>query len=264
MSLRMKNFCTSKLSLVLQRARHGLDERVSSQMDSAQAATLSTAPEILHRERIMESADPIMRLDDATSAAEPPSLLSPDQILQLQESMSTVRSAAVGTTSAPPESGTSPCLFIIEPLHELADPYISNCATTADIQQPATLSVPALRKVNANTNLLNGVRSRRKVTRVRPDSVVHPSISRASSMRRGEDRQSIMGKADYRVGGIKGPACLTRCDSESEKHNVEPDIDDDELSRQEFNKKVDTFISKFKRNLTMQRQESLNRLLGLY
>lgn len=41
-----------------------------------------------------------------------------------------------------------------------------------------------------------------------------------------------------------------------------PRPDDHELSRQEFEQRVDTFICKFKRNLTMQRQDSLNRLLG--
>lgn len=40
-------------------------------------------------------------------------------------------------------------------------------------------------------------------------------------------------------------------------------LDDNELSRQEFKQRVDTFIFKFKRSLTMQREDSLNRLLGL-
>lgn len=39
--------------------------------------------------------------------------------------------------------------------------------------------------------------------------------------------------------------------------------DDYALNRQEFNQRVETFICKFKGNLTMQRRDSFNRLLGL-
>ncbi|KAH7291252.1 hypothetical protein KP509_29G008400 [Ceratopteris richardii] len=241
---------------------YGLARRIPSQVESAQAETRSISPETLHRQTTNQSRDQIMQLKDATSAARSPSsaaaVPSLDQVLQLQDAMSTVGFAPTDTSLAPPESGASPRLFIIEPLDELAEPDMSYCCKTADVHEAAIVSVPRLRKVDANTDLLHGVRARRKVARVRPDSVLHPSISHARSMRRAEDRRCITRRADCALGRNESAASLSGRDEESEKHSSEADMNDDELSHQEFNMKVDTFISKFKRKLTMQREEPLN------
>eukprot|EP00250_Pteridium_aquilinum_P007938 c17544_g1_i1 orf=146-1420(+) len=136
-----------------------------------------------------------------------------------------------------PKCTPAPSLFTIEPLTEVLQEATEH--QIGNDRSDAHLSKSPLRKVTSRADLFR--------------STVHTCASLKDSMKAGiaqqNNEQSVQVVAEKR--GADQAAKLAGED------------DDNELSGQEFNERVDTFISKFKRNLTMQRQDSLNRLLGL-
>lgn len=133
-----------------------------------------------------------------------------------------------------PKRVLAPSLFTIEPLNELVQTTESYTICDDEAHIDKNLLHPLRKVASRAVNLHRSMEA-------------HAGTFKNSMKKENEESLQLV---------------LAKQDGDVEKANGEGEHDDS-LSRQEFNERVDTFISKFKRNLTMQRQDSLNRLLGL-
>ncbi|KAI5066067.1 hypothetical protein GOP47_0018691 [Adiantum capillus-veneris] len=168
------------------------------------------------------------------------------------------------TPAAPsPTPPSPPSLFTIEPLDEL----VKSMQTHQTPFREAQISRHPLRKVATKVDLVQAVRARRRKesTPIIDDKPTTNQQKSGRSMKGVKEKHGITSGKEYnkvhsqsmkqgKVAGGGGGVELVWGRED----------DDNELSRQEFNERVDTFICKFKRSLTMQRKNSVNRLLGIY
>ncbi|MCO5568152.1 hypothetical protein L7F22_021849 [Adiantum nelumboides] len=175
-----------------------------------------------------------------------------------------------------PAPSRRPSLFTIEPLEELVQ---SLQAPQAPIVEAPTSRHP-LRKVATKVDLVEAVRVRRqKESRLKTDEHQQRKESRLKAdehqqeksgrTRQGvEEKHGIKKMKEHNMGQSMKQSKVESggggAVAEGQR-SVEDDGDvDNQLSGQEFNERVETFICKFKRSLTMQRKNSVDRLLGLY
>ncbi|MCO5605549.1 hypothetical protein L7F22_059732 [Adiantum nelumboides] len=177
---------------------------------------------------------------------------------------SLLRSARSLPATPSPAPSRRPSLFTIEPLEELVQ---SMQAPQAPIVEAPTSRHP-LRKVATKVDLVQAVRvRRRKELRLKADEhqqqksgrTRQGSVEEKHGIKKMEEHNMGQSMKQSKVESGGGVAVVEG------RRSVDDDGDvDNQLSGQEFNERVETFICKFKRSLTMQRKNSVDRLLGLY